>query len=175
MIALILAIDEQRGFAKNNQIPWHFPEDLKNFKAVTKDSVCIMGKQTYVDALRYVKPDKPFLPNRSSIVISSTLDASCLRAGVTKASDIESALNYARTIHPDKPIFFIGGKQIFDEGLSMATHVFLSKIPGDYDCDRFFDFGKDFNSKFELVERTLSAESGIEYCTFMKTNYKEQK
>ena len=63
-IHLIWAQDYDGGIGKNGQLPWHIPEDLKNFKKITIDSTIIMGRKTW-DSL----PFKP-LPNRRNIVLS---------------------------------------------------------------------------------------------------------
>ena len=35
-ISLIAAIDENRGLGKGNELLWRIPEDLKNFKKLTR-------------------------------------------------------------------------------------------------------------------------------------------
>ena len=34
MISFIVAMDDKTAIGKNNQLPWHLPEDLKFFKKV---------------------------------------------------------------------------------------------------------------------------------------------
>ena len=66
---MIWAQDTNNAIGRNGTLPWHFSEDLKNFKKLTMGHVIIMGRKTW-DSL----PFKP-LPNRQNIVISSnTID-----------------------------------------------------------------------------------------------------
>ena len=47
MFSLIVAIGKNNEIGKNNQLLWHIPEDLKNFKKITTGKTVIMGKNTY--------------------------------------------------------------------------------------------------------------------------------
>ena len=54
MINLIVAVDSKYGIAKNGNLPWNIPSDMKYFKNVTihvenisKQNVVIMGKNTW--------------------------------------------------------------------------------------------------------------------------------
>ena len=51
------------GIGRGNQLPWHLPEDLKNFKAITMGKPIIMGRKTF-DSI-----GRP-LPGRTNIVVT---------------------------------------------------------------------------------------------------------
>ena len=63
MFSLIVAVGKNNEIGKNNQLLWHIPEDLKNFKRITTGKTVIMGKNTYESIGRP-------LPNRVNIVLS---------------------------------------------------------------------------------------------------------
>ena len=65
-VHLIWAQDLNGGIGRDGKLPWYIPEDLKNFKKITTQSIVIMGRKTW-DSL----PLKP-LPKRRNIVLSST-------------------------------------------------------------------------------------------------------
>ena len=44
-IHLIWAQEHDWWYRKNNQLPWHIPEDLKNFKKITLNSTIVMGEK----------------------------------------------------------------------------------------------------------------------------------
>lgn len=46
MISLIVAFDPNQTIGKDNQMPWHYPEDLKYFKQMTMNKPLIMGNET---------------------------------------------------------------------------------------------------------------------------------
>ena len=66
-IHLIWAQENNGGIGKNGQLPWHIPEDLKNFKKLTLNSTIVMGRKTWESL-----PFKP-LPKRRNIVFSSRI------------------------------------------------------------------------------------------------------
>lgn len=90
-------------------LPWHIPEDLRRFKALTLDNIVVMGRKTY-DSL----PVSP-LPNRIHVVISR-VDTPIISPNVyvSNESDARSILNYLRELYPDKKVFIVGGGQIYD-------------------------------------------------------------
>ena len=47
MISIIVAISEDCGIGKNNDLLWNIPEDLKRFKKLTLGKTVIMGKKTW--------------------------------------------------------------------------------------------------------------------------------
>ena len=62
-LTLIAAMAQNRVIGKDNDLIWHFPEDLKRFKKLTSGHAIIMGRKTYESLGRP-------LPNRKNIVIT---------------------------------------------------------------------------------------------------------
>jgi dihydrofolate reductase len=46
-VALIVAIDAERGIGKNNDLMWHLPNDMKFFKDTTQNQIVVMGRKNY--------------------------------------------------------------------------------------------------------------------------------
>lgn len=46
-LTLVAAMAAQRVIGIDNRLPWHLPEDLKHFKAVTLGKPVIMGRKTW--------------------------------------------------------------------------------------------------------------------------------
>jgi dihydrofolate reductase len=68
IINIIAAMSLNRVIGKDNQLPWHYSEDLQHFKNLTLDHVIVMGYNTYLSI------GKP-LPKRRNIVLTSkTID-----------------------------------------------------------------------------------------------------
>ena len=65
-VSIIVAMSKNRVIGKDNDMPWHLSDDLKNFKKITINNTIIMGRLTY-DSI-----GKP-LPERKNIVLSSTM------------------------------------------------------------------------------------------------------
>ena len=46
-ISMIVAMSKNRVIGKDNGMPWHLSDDLKNFKKITIGKTIIMGRMTY--------------------------------------------------------------------------------------------------------------------------------
>ncbi len=63
-ISIIAAVASNGVIGRENRLPWHIPEDMKRFKALTrKAGVVIMGRKTHESIGK-------LLPNRINIVLS---------------------------------------------------------------------------------------------------------
>src|SRR5574342_738489 len=109
MISFIVAMDENRTIGKENQLPWHLPEDLKFFKKVTMGHPVAMGRKTHESIGK-------ILPGRENIVI--TRNPNIEFDGCTMIYSIEEFISYCQSI--DEEVFVIGGAEIFRELLSVV-------------------------------------------------------
>lgn len=116
-IKLIAAVDNNGLIGVHNRLPWHIPEDLKRFKALTKGFTVIMGRLTWESL-----PVKP-LPDRRNIVVSSDLDF-FLRNAVN-AYDLSDALSVCDRY---SDVFVIGGQRLFEEAIKLADTVYLTRV-----------------------------------------------
>jgi len=65
-IAIIVAMDLNRGIGLKGDMPWRLSADLKRFKSLTMGHPVIMGRRTFESL------PKGALPGRTNIVISSS-------------------------------------------------------------------------------------------------------
>ena len=70
-LVLVVAVASNGCIGQNNQLPWHIPEDLKHFKAITMGHPVLMGRKTYQSILDQL--GKP-LPNRHHYVLTRRAD-----------------------------------------------------------------------------------------------------
>ncbi|MGO1344959.1 dihydrofolate reductase, partial [Chromohalobacter japonicus] len=56
-------MSRERVIGVDNKLPWHLPEDLKFFKAVTMNKPLVMGRKTFESIGRP-------LPGRLNIVVT---------------------------------------------------------------------------------------------------------
>lgn len=125
-ISLIVAFDENRLIGNNNALPWHLPADLKHFKQITMGHHMIMGRKTF-DSI-----GKP-LPGRISIIITRKNDLKI--EGCIVVNTLASALEICEG---QEEVFIIGGAQIFDCTLPIATDLFITQIHHSFEGDTFF-------------------------------------
>jgi dihydrofolate reductase len=115
----IVAIAENYAIGKDNQLPWHLPEDLKFFKRTTMGKPVIMGRKTY-DSM-----GRP-LPGRLNIVISRQQDVS-LPEGVLLYNDLDAALERIEKEGANEA-FIIGGGQIFEMSMNMLDRLYVTTV-----------------------------------------------
>lgn len=137
-------------------MPWHLPEDLRRFKALTVSHPVIMGRRTWEALSPKFRP----LPNRDNIVL--THERGFRAPGATVVCDVEEALDLARQeAIPDdgldrSEIWVIGGAQLFEQMLPIASKIYLTQIDADVDADTYApDLDKVLHSDdWEVVERS---------------------
>ena len=125
-ITLIAAMSDNRVIGKDNQLIWHFPEDLKHFKHLTSGHHVIMGRKTFESV------GKP-LPNRTNIII--TRQTNYEAEGCLIAHSIKEAL---AMVKGDEQPFIVGGAEIYKQALDFANTIELTIIHGKYDGDSYF-------------------------------------
>ena len=131
-VAIAVATGENLAIGKNNQLLWHMPADLKFFKQTTSGHTVIMGRKTF-DSV-----GKP-LPNRRNIVI--TRDASLKIECVEVVNSLDEALAITQT--EEKPVFIVGGAEIYRQALPKTDRLYLTTIHHNFDADTFFpDFDR---------------------------------
>lgn len=127
ILSMIAALTEgTRVVGIDNKMPWHLPEDLKRFRAITSGHPIIMGRKTY-DSI-----GRP-LPKRRNIVI--TRQSNLEIAGCEMQGSLERAI---QSCEGEAEVFIIGGGEIFREALPKVDKLYLTWIKKDFPGDAFF-------------------------------------
>ncbi|MFT3654340.1 IS1595 family transposase ISSsu9 [Bacillus sp. B01(2024)] len=161
MISFIFAMDENRLIGKDNDLPWHLPDDLAYFKKVTTGHTIVMGRKTFESIGRP-------LPNRRNIVVTSRDES--LFQGCTVASSAEEVL---KLIPGNEECFVIGGAQLYSALFPYADRLYMTKIHHVFEGDRFFP---EFNeAEWELTSRRQGVKDeknpyDYEYLVYEKKN-----
>jgi len=111
-------------------MPWHVPEDLAHFKAVTAGAPVIMGRRTWESFPPRFRP----LPGRRNIVV--TRDAEWAADGAERAGSLDAALRLADTDAPDR-VWVIGGAGLFREAIDRADLLEVTELDLEVDGDTF--------------------------------------
>ncbi len=127
ILSAILAMSENRVIGRNNQLPWHLPEDLKHFKKITFGHPIIMGRKTYDSMGR-------LLPGRENIIITKQPDLRIPGARIVGSLE-EALVPYE---NQNYEIFVIGGAQIFETALPLVQQIYLTLIHQTVEGDTFF-------------------------------------
>ena len=131
-ISLIVARAQNGVIGRDNRMPWHLPEDLKHFKALTMGKAVIMGRKTWDSILASL--GKP-LPGRTSIVVTRQTDFSA--PGAVPVNTTKAALDKALQASPNG-IFVVGGAEIYRALLPFTTDAHITEIQQSFEGDAFF-------------------------------------
>ena len=116
-LTLVAAYAENRVIGDRGRIPWHLPEDFAHFKATTMGGVLVMGRATY-DSI-----GRP-LPGRTTTVVTRRPDWSA--DGVLVAHSLDEGL--ALAAEQPGEVYVVGGTQIYEQALPLATHQVLTEV-----------------------------------------------
>lgn len=158
-LTLIAAMAQNRVIGKDNDLIWHFPDDLKHFKSLTSGHHVIMGRKTYESMMRP-------LPKRVNIVISRQEDYQA--EGCLMAHSLEEAI---KLVKDDDQPFIIGGAQIYKQALAIANTIELTLIHSEYEGDTFFpefDTSKWKLARGEKKEADDKHAHPFEFLTYKK-------
>lgn len=145
IVSIIVAMGPKREIGLQNKLPWHIPEDLKNFKKLTLNHHILMGRKTHESILAsFGKP----LPKRQTIVVTRNSDYQA--EGCLVAHSIAEAIELAKE-KGEIELFICGGAEIYTQAFSYATKIYLSRVQYDGKADAFlpeFDL-----TKFKQIEK----------------------
>ena len=125
-IALIYARAANGVIGKDNQLPWHLPEDMAHFKQLTQGAPVIMGRKTWDSLPARFRP----LPGRTNIVVTRQPDWN--QNGAQRAPSLREALQFCEQ---SATVWVIGGAQIYAEALPLAHRLEVTEIDRDFDGD----------------------------------------
>ncbi len=121
LLSHVVACSENGIIGKDGTMPWHLPDELQRFKAITMGKIIVMGRKTYQSIGRP-------LPGRYSIVISRS-EAAFPRI-VTLVHSIDEALEHAKAMSElwQNEICIIGGGEIYRQTLPLVQRIYLTRI-----------------------------------------------
>ena len=126
-LSLLAALDRAHAIGKDGDLPWHLPDDLKRFKALTLGKPVLMGRRT-AESLRRA------LPGRRNLVL--TRSGRVPHAGMEAFASLHDALD---AVAGADEACVIGGGEVFAETLPLATRLHLTWVDTVVDgADAFF-------------------------------------
>jgi dihydrofolate reductase len=125
-ISLIVALDRNYAIGRDGAMPWHLPDDLKRFKALTLGKPVLMGRKTALAIGRE-------LPGRANLVMT--------RGDRPPFADqrVVHSLDEAIAAAGDAELAVIGGGEVFTLALPRATCMHLTWVDTEIvGADAFF-------------------------------------
>ncbi|PNK60702.1 dihydrofolate reductase [Psychrobacter sp. FDAARGOS_221] len=176
-VAQIAAISNNRCIGKGNDLPWHIPNDLKHFKALTTSEtdtyadssvkgIVIMGRKTFESM-----GSKP-LPKRVNFIVTTQMDYEQQHNLVDNKNvyvmhNLDDALTQAANIaHGLKfdTIWVIGGEKIFKSAMIFTDRIELTLVDTDIENgDAFFPEIPGGFEQTEISDSFSDEKSGLSY------------
>ncbi len=136
-------------------LPWHIPEDLRHFKALTTGHAILMGRRTHEAIGRA-------LPKRRNIVLTRS---GRTFEGCETFGSLEDAIAAARSEGDAMPMI-IGGASVYRQALPLTTVVHLTRVERAVEGDATFPM--DALEGFEEVERRVGETPDVTFLTLRR-------
>lgn len=121
-----MALAKNNVIGLNNTLPWHLPEDLKHFRALTTGHHIIMGRKTYESLGR-------LLPDRTTVIVTRNKDYQV--DGALIAHSLDAAVALCKN---DDEVFVIGGAELYQVGIKLANKLYITEIELEVAGDAYF-------------------------------------
>lgn len=159
-LTILAAVASNGVIGKDNRLPWHLPEDLGRFKALTTGHAVIMGRKTWESLPAKFRP----LPQRLNIVV--TRDPAFSAPGALVTHSLLEAIAAAGGAEA----FVIGGAEIFIDVLPLADRLELTELDGAYEGDVFFpDFDRSAWRESARVHDRLTTGIAYAFVTYERS------
>jgi dihydrofolate reductase len=132
IIALVVAMGENRAIGRGGDLPWHLHSDMRYFRKVTLGKPILMGRRTFESFGRV-------LDRRVNIIL--TRDKDYTVPGAVVVHSLHAGLAEARRAAAEagvEEIMVIGGEELFREVLPQASRIYLTEIHAAPHADTWF-------------------------------------
>jgi len=166
-LTLIAALDRRSAIGRGNALPWHLPDDLKHFKALTLGKPVLMGRNTAQSLGRA-------LPGRPNLVL--TRSGQVPFAGMQAVAALPAALAAAAALGAAE-LCVIGGAQVYALTLAQAETLHLTHVETEVEgADTWFpawvpgDWETVACTRHDADERHLFGFTCVEYRRVTRRN-----
>ena len=163
-LALIVAMDQNRGIGKDNDLMWHLPAEMRFFTQTTKGQIVVMGRKNYDSIPLKYRP----LPNRENVILSRNRSFDAGDCKVFTSID-DCLIHFAE--ETERTVFIIGGGQIYNEAINhpKLEEMFITEINYAFEPDTFFpifdenSWNKESVLKYEADEKNPQSFEVFKY------------
>ena len=142
-MTIIVAADENWAIGNKDDLLVRIKEDHRNFKALTKGNVVILGRKTLCTF-----PGGLPLKERTNIIMSR--DPEYKVEGAVVAHSVEELLEIVKQYDDDK-VFVIGGGTIYDQLLPYCNKAVVTRLDHAYEADTYFH-DLDADDEWEITD-----------------------
>jgi dihydrofolate reductase len=161
MIVIVAAVAKNGVIGKDNALPWHLPEDMAHFKALTTGHTVVMGRKTWESLPARFRP----LPQRRNVVV--TRQPAYAAPGACVVHSLDEALKLGAG---ETALFIIGGAELYAAALPHADRLELTEIDAAIEGDARFP-PIERSAWREVRRETGRSASGLGYAfvTYART------
>ncbi len=128
-VVLVAALGRDHAIGRGNALPWHLPDDLKRFKALTLGQPVLMGRKTAQSLGRA-------LPKRRNLVL--TRSGRVPFEGMEAVASLQEAIDIAAD-DGAQTLAVIGGGEVYALAMPLADRMHLTWVDAEVaDADAFF-------------------------------------
>lgn len=155
---LIVAVSENWGIGKDNDLLFSIPQDMKFFRETTMGKTVILGRKNLESF-----PGKKPLPKRTNIILTRDNAFACEGAEICHSIDEVLA-------HPEASddAFVIGGEEIYRQFLPYCDTCYVTKVKETVPADKFM-VNLDELPEWKLTEEPAEIEDNghiIKFCKY---------
>jgi dihydrofolate reductase len=120
MIELIVATDQNYTIGCGNNIPWKCAADMRWFRQLTADKICVMGRRTWESLPLNIKPY-----GRTWVVLS--------HFNVPRQTQITNLPQFLHD-HANKNVCIIGGASVYQQAMPHVDVIWHTMLGVNVDC-----------------------------------------
>ena len=136
MIALIAAVSDNGVIGRDGALPWHLPDDLARFRALTLGHAVLMGRKTF-------KSLGGRLSGRFNFVLSRDTTFRDADVRVELSLDVLTNETWAPTW---RNLFVIGGAEVYEAALPFCTRAYVTRVHATVEGDNLTRFPCDLSA-----------------------------
>ncbi len=161
-VALIVAMDLERGIGRNNDLMWHLPKDMRFFKETTLGHIVVMGRKNFDSIPEKYRP----LVGRENVILTRNKDFEAENC-VVLHDLVEVWEKYQD--EEAKTIFIIGGGQIYKQALAsgLVEEMYITHVNQRFNADTFFP---EFDLKPWSLQVVLKQEKDEKHSVSFQVN-----
>jgi dihydrofolate reductase len=118
----LVAMADNGVIGRGGGLPWHLPDDLRRFKAITMGHALLMGRKTFDSIGRA-------LPGRRNLVLTRN------PAWRAPGCEAVASVDEARARAAGATLFVIGGAEVFSLCWPIVGRVELTEVHADVEGD----------------------------------------
>ena len=157
---LIVAVSENWGIGKDNDLLFSIPQDMKFFRETTMGKTVILGRKNLESF-----PGKKPLPKRTNIILTRDNTFSC--EGAVICHSVSEVLAHSEVT---EDAFVIGGEEIYRQFLPYCDTCYVTKVMETVPADKFM-VNLDELSEWKLCDESEEIEDNghkIKFCKYVR-------